>query len=256
MRIRLLLPALAAALVAGSAVVFANLQDAKAAGCWDVDPYLDPEEVGFYLLLSQYRAENGLAPLSFSTNLTRAAAYHSENMGNQRFFGHDDPAGRSPEDRARQCGYAFPTGENIAAGTNWATARDAFEAWRNSPGHNANMLNPNYVQIGIGRYYAPGSPYGWYWATSFGTAYDGTNGSDIRIAESGIRQADLTPNAWNEAVVLPGGMRMKDVRGWTVWEPQPNGWWQQYGPTDYVRGGTKVGLLPLGWSLDKGRNPR
>src|SRR5438067_700247 len=69
---------------------------------------------------------------------------------------------------AEDFGYALTgsAGENIAAG--YAGAQDTFTQWKNSPGHNANMLNGSYRVIGIGRAYVKGSPYGWYWTTDFG----------------------------------------------------------------------------------------
>ena len=118
------------------------------------------------------------------------------------------------------------------------------------------MLDGIYVQVGIARYYAPGSSYGWYWATSFGTEYDGTNGGDLRIAESGVRSAGLNLRGWNVATVLPGGLRVRDLQGFTAWEQQPSGNWQQWAPCDYIPGGSSVGLLPLGMTMDRGRVPR
>lgn len=54
--------------------------------------------------------------------------------------------------------------ENIAYG--YHSADTVFEAWRLSPGHNVNMLSPNYRAIGIGlAYSATGVP---YWTTNFG----------------------------------------------------------------------------------------
>jgi hypothetical protein len=47
--------------------------------------------------------------------------------------------------------------------------------WRNSSGHNANMLNSSYRQIGIARKYVSTSTYKWYWVTDFSTTNDGTN---------------------------------------------------------------------------------
>lgn len=230
---------------------------ARGAGdCSTVDPSLDPEEVGFYLLINQYRIDNGLKPLTISTNLTKAAAWSAQDMGTNRYFSHTDASGRSPSQRAAACGYPYGAGENIAAGLEWSTARAAFEAWRNSPGHNENMLNPPYVQIGIGRYYDPSSPYGWYWVTTFGFTYDGTDGSDIRIAESGVRSAGLVRTQWNMTTVLPGGLRVSELEGWTAWDPLPNGNYQQWGTRDYVPGGSQIGLLPKGMSMDHGRNPR
>ena len=43
------------------------------------------------------------------------------------------------------------------------------DAWKNSPGHNQNMLDGSWTEIGIGRAYNSGSTYGWYWTTTFGS---------------------------------------------------------------------------------------
>jgi len=70
----------------------------------------------------------------------------------------------------RLCGYSYNTvmGENIAAG--YATAQAVFTGWKNSPGHNANMLNGSYRVIGIGL--VTGGSYGEYWTTDFGGYVD------------------------------------------------------------------------------------
>src|SRR5690606_28843949 len=78
--------------------------------------------------------------------------------------------------RIRDCGGWAWNGENLASGQPVASATAAFELWRTSPGHNANMLNGSYVQIGIARVYNAASPYGWYWATDFSSSHDGTDG--------------------------------------------------------------------------------
>ena len=44
-----------------------------------------------------------------------------------------------------------------------------FDQWRNSSGHNKNMLNLNVRAIGIGRASKSASRYGWYWTTTFGS---------------------------------------------------------------------------------------
>jgi uncharacterized protein YkwD len=61
-------------------------------------------------------------------------------------------------------------GENIAAG--FSTAQDVFNAWKNSPGHNANMLDPSFKAIGIGLATVSGSSYTYYWTTDFGGVVD------------------------------------------------------------------------------------
>ncbi len=146
----------------------------------------DAEEAAFLTLINTYRSQNGLGSLALSTNLSRAATWHGGDMGAKGYFSHTDSLGRNPSARARDCDYPGGAGENIAAGTVWDTAQEAFTAWRNSSGHNANMLNSNYTMIGIARVYVSGSRYGWYWVTNFGTVNDGTSGG-------GGGQATATP---------------------------------------------------------------
>jgi hypothetical protein len=70
-------------------------------------------------------------------------------------------------------GYNYNTwkGENLAAGSD--TSQLTFQLWRDSPGHNANMLNPNFVVVGLAKAYGADSHYGWYWAADFGGYDDG-----------------------------------------------------------------------------------
>ncbi|MGE5594780.1 MAG: CAP domain-containing protein [Hyphomicrobiales bacterium] len=138
---------------------------------------LDAEESRFLTLINNYRAQNGLAALSVSTNLNRSSAWLAQDLGAKAYFSHTDSLGRSPSTRAQNCGYPSGAGENIAAGTVKDTAQEAFDMWKASSGHNANMLNASYRQIGIARAYVAGSPYGWYWVTDFGLVNDGTSGS-------------------------------------------------------------------------------
>ena len=143
---------------------------------------IDSEEQAFLGLINNYRAQNGLGALSISTNLTRAATWHSTDMGQNNYFSHTDLLGRSPSTRATDCGYPIGAGENIAAGGAWQSAQSAFTAWKNSSGHNANMLYGPYKQIGIARVYNNDSTYGWYWVTDFGTTNDGTSGGGTAVA--------------------------------------------------------------------------
>ena len=125
---------------------------------------LDGEENAFLGLINQYRAANGLGELS----LNDASRWMSADMGANNYFSHTDSLGRDPFTRMAAFGYTYNTwkGENLAAGVDSAQA--AFNLWKDSPGHNANMLNGNFHVIGIGRVYTPGSGYGWYWTTDFG----------------------------------------------------------------------------------------
>jgi hypothetical protein len=134
---------------------------------------LDAEETAFLGLINQYRAQNGLGPLTATATLNSASLWMSQDMGAKGYFSHTDSLGRDPFARMAAFGYNYNTwkGENLAAGAD--SAQGAFNLWKNSPGHNANMLNGNFKAIGIGRAHVPGSPFGWYWTTDFGGLVDG-----------------------------------------------------------------------------------
>lgn len=169
--------ALVGAVLAALALAVSGDRRAEAlTNCSVTHDALDSEEQQFLMLINQYRQQHGLSPLTISTNLNRAAAWMVEDMATKGYFSHTDSLGRSPFQRAIDCGYPTGAGENLAAGTTWSSAQAAFDAWRASPGHNQNMLTGYYQQIGIARYYRAGSPYGWYWATNFGATNDGTGG--------------------------------------------------------------------------------
>jgi uncharacterized protein YkwD len=140
-----------------------------------VSDSFDSEEQRFLQLINNYRAQSGLSTLTASVNLNRAAAWMARDMATKNYFSHTDSLGRSVGTRIANCDGLGANGENIAAGTYRSTAQSAFDAWRNSSGHNANMLYASYRQIGIARYYDANSTYKWYWVTDFSTSNDGTN---------------------------------------------------------------------------------
>lgn len=117
--------------------------------------------------INAYRAENGLKPLIYSKTLEAAADLHVQDLWQRRFFEHVNPDGQNPGDRAAAEGFCHRyVGENIAAGQ--LTVQAVMEAWKNSPGHNANMLEPEYTYVGMGHFIDPtGRP---YWGQEF--AYD------------------------------------------------------------------------------------
>lgn len=133
----------------------------------------DAQEAAFLGLINQYRAENGLAAVALSAKLGAAADHHSIDMAKTGFFSHTFKDGTTWSKNIANHGYSTNTytGENIAAG--YADAASVFAMWKNSRGHNANMLNPNFTAIGIGREYGKSTRYGWYWTTTFGGIVDG-----------------------------------------------------------------------------------
>ncbi len=140
-------------------------------GSGDATTPLDNEEEAFLVLINDYRAQNGLGSLTPCTSLNRAAQGHSEDMRDQDYFSHTGLNGSSPWGRSCDacyelgCGPQTAMAENIAAGNSGAQA--TFLQWKNSPGHNANMLGGSFTMIGIGRA-TGGGQYGVYWTNVFG----------------------------------------------------------------------------------------
>jgi uncharacterized protein YkwD len=117
-------------------------------------------------LTNNERAKAGCPALTANATLTSVAQAHSQDMATNNYFSHDSQDGRSPFDRMTAAGYTFRlAAENIAAGQ--STPAAVVQAWMNSAGHRANILNCGLTQIGVG--YAKGGSYGSYWTQDFGT---------------------------------------------------------------------------------------
>ncbi|HSX71765.1 MAG TPA: CAP domain-containing protein, partial [Pseudomonas sp.] len=87
------------------------------------------------------------APLAWNATLAGTSEAHSRAMANGNFFDHRDRDGRTPGDRAELAGYAgLNIGENIAAGLD--TAQKVVAGWLASPGHCANLMGPQFSELG------------------------------------------------------------------------------------------------------------
>ncbi len=112
-------------------------------------------------LVNSERAANGLAPLTLNEKLCGVARTKSQDMKNLGYFSHTSPTYGSPFDMMKSFGISYRTaGENIAMGQR--TPQEVVNAWMNSAGHRANILNPSFTQIGVG-YVADGN----YWTQMF-----------------------------------------------------------------------------------------
>jgi len=101
--------------------------------------------------------------LAEDQNLTNAACWLALDL-DINGFSHTDSLGRSMSQRLADFGVSGSRAENIFYTTAGSSASYAFEAWKNSSGHNTNMLNGTYTRIGIGRANVSGK---WYWVTDF-----------------------------------------------------------------------------------------
>ncbi|WP_319797134.1 CAP domain-containing protein [Nitrobacter sp.] len=145
------------------------------AGCAADKPPV-PEQPAFYLdmahggakldpavaasMISGYRANNGLGPVTVDPELMQVAETQSMAMAKRNKMDHN-VAGTLPK-RLAAAGYpATLAVENIGAG--YHTLAEAFSGWRDSPPHRANMLKNGVTKLGIAATYAPDSKYKVFW---------------------------------------------------------------------------------------------
>lgn len=99
--------------------------------------------------------------------LSAAALGHARDMARHSYIDHISRDGSQPADRATRAGYRWRAiGENIAAGQ--STAQAAVAGWLKSPGHCANLMRPEYSEMGIAFAVNRASESGIYWAQLFG----------------------------------------------------------------------------------------
>ncbi|MER6673586.1 CAP domain-containing protein [Streptomyces sp. NPDC000983] len=114
-------------------------------------------------LVNEERAKAGCDAVAANSALAELAAAFSQDMADRDFFDHTDPDGLSPWDRAAKAGITNLGGENIARGQ--ADAAAVMDAWMNSPGHRANILNCDFKTLGVGVKLGTGGP---WWTQNFG----------------------------------------------------------------------------------------
>ncbi len=112
-------------------------------------------------LVNEIRVQNGLKALTYNWELSRVARYKSQDMKDNKYFSHTSPVYGTPFQMMKSFGITYRSaGENIARGQR--SPKDVVNAWMNSPGHRANILNASFTDIGVG-YVASGN----YWTQMF-----------------------------------------------------------------------------------------
>ncbi|MEK7157902.1 MAG: CAP domain-containing protein, partial [Patescibacteria group bacterium] len=97
----------------------------------------------------QRKANGSLLRLSQNSKLNQIANLRIKDMFAKGYFEHISPSGIGASDIASDVGYEFIlVGENIALG-NFNGDEAMVQAWMDSPGHRANILNKRYTEIGI-----------------------------------------------------------------------------------------------------------
>ena len=100
-------------------------------------------------LVNIERTKRGLSALTLDSKLSSVATTKSQDMINKNYFDHTSPTYGSPFDMMKKFGISYRTaGENIAKGQR--TPQEVMNAWMNSSGHRANILNANFTKLGVG----------------------------------------------------------------------------------------------------------
>lgn len=142
-------------LVGGALLLWLNPPGPERLERWGLDSWsffpraLTPEEVVRHT--NEYRSAHGLPPLAINPALNTAAQARALDMKTHGYFAHNNPdTGEGPSEAIEDAGYAARvSAENIAKG-NWRSDRALVQAWIDSPGHRANILDPEVREIGIG----------------------------------------------------------------------------------------------------------
>lgn len=99
-------------------------------------------------LINAYRKEKGLKPLKLNAELSNAAKAHSRDLAKWDRISHYGSDGSNPWDRVKRSGYnARLAAENV--GTGQASIDEVFKGWKESPGHNKNLLLTDAEHMGI-----------------------------------------------------------------------------------------------------------
>ena len=94
------------------------------------------------------RAQNGVQELTEDSLLVKAAQEKADDMAAKGYFSHVTPDGKTPWYWLDQVGYRYTyAGENLAV--NFTDSKDVEDAWMKSPAHHANLVKPEFTQIGI-----------------------------------------------------------------------------------------------------------
>lgn len=100
-------------------------------------------------LTNRSRVAASIPPLTYNTTLEKAAQLKADDMLARQYFAHNTPDGKTPWTFFDRVGYAYlSAGENLAV--HFSDVEPLQDAWMNSPGHRANILNSTFKEMGVG----------------------------------------------------------------------------------------------------------
>ena len=151
----------------------------------------EADKANYLFLINEARADArncgdrgffpAVAAVTWSTKLYKAAFEHSQDLANSNTWSHDGSGTETDwsgyalnkqsemQDRVATYDYRWSRiSENIYATTKNNTLKLAIEGWINSPGHCANLMDPDVTQVGMALAENPNSQFTYYWTQNFG----------------------------------------------------------------------------------------
>ncbi len=118
-------------------------------------------------IINAYRKEKGLKPLKLSPELTEAAKAHARDLAKWDRISHYGSDGSNPWDRVKRTGYkARLTAENV--GTGQIDFNEVMKGWKDSPGHNKNLLMSDADHMGVALVQDPKTEFKSFWTLVIG----------------------------------------------------------------------------------------
>jgi uncharacterized protein YkwD len=119
-------------------------------------------------LINAYRKDKGLKPLTLNSELTAAAKNHSKDLAKWDRISHYGSDGSNPWDRVKRTGYnPRIAAENV--GTGQSSFDEVMKGWKESPGHNKNLLMPDAQHMGLALVQDPKTEFKTFWTLVLGT---------------------------------------------------------------------------------------
>ncbi len=126
---------------------------------------LEPETAR--VMINRYRSTRGLRPLTMETKLTAAAERHSTDLARADRISHTGTDGSNPWHRVKLSGYRpLLAAENVGAGQR--SFEEVLQGWKESPGHDKNLLLADATHMGIALKTNPDSSYQTFWTLVLG----------------------------------------------------------------------------------------
>lgn len=114
-------------------------------------------------MISQYRKNNGLGPVSADTQLTGLAKTQAVAMARAGSVKASLKGENALPRRMEAIGQKdVSVAENVSGG--YRTLAEAFSGWRESPNHNAVLLHPDATRLGIATAYSPTAKHKVFWS--------------------------------------------------------------------------------------------